>query len=945
MLTAGLLTTFALMAPADHDNAPAIGLNAAPDYVDVYYLTDEREAVVCGSATYRAVVDRIHPSLRALEIGAARVPMIDGMADIMARVDGIDRFSRNAPQAARHNTWRAGYHYYDAHFLEFDVAADGADEGVPAELVLHCLPHRLSLQAFLRPEEDAIVSTLVLRLPFSEDVPVDAVPSPGGMILHVGEQWIAASTGPAAEGAPQLSVEAGSLVARIEPGEVSAGTELSVFVALLPAADAQEAGEILEAEANPLPRSAYQLEGAVYGDYAPVSGLTTIHQAPGLQTFGFEGFYDNPGMRLAAGIEVVNDGLPRRVMVRHDSPAAVIESAILTDPLGFPLPTQVQTSKNFGGEMEEPVDVHFSESYFPLELGAGETVALDSVHLYEGWGRRRLRQLSSIRFFCIYYHLSAGTTETTCFTLPALFMDVEGQARTYGIADYRPLTGETWMGQPQHEHVALQGWLHYFDGREWRYPKYEGSTIMSAGPLLAWWRQYYRSSDDKVRMTMEAVEMPQDDETRTFVRLTYDFLEDVTIEGDPRTNLRLVNKGTYIRRVHWNTAAWMAPDGEVQTAPIEQSGEWSVLGEEVRAVNGFACAYPHVDGNDSVIVRRLGGTLNGEPFQRVGFSLIGHADNRTEMCLTPLMEGQTVEAGSRLELDLIMVPYGSDHSDWRTPYYEACRWGLGPSEAAEVIDDVSLEAIRGELFGPEVEVAQGELVGTLPTMVRAEDGWARLSFSGGHDAIALVVTGFAEPGVPLLWKGGSYLDSHVSGGDWYTAFEDPDGSHGYILAPEVRTTRHGGKWGTMTHDFVITQLRSEWGVSDVRLENAEVVIEAPAPGRIELDSPRIWMPGTTTVGGRGIRRTVAETDRMRTVPLSVQVGDLPADVTVEAWDAASRRVRVTAGTPTMLTFHHLPRARELPVAIEDADGEMLTDAAGNLTVEVPAGEDVVVEVG
>jgi hypothetical protein len=33
------------------------------------------------------------------------------------------------------------------------------------------------------------------------------------------------------------------------------------------------------------------------------------------------------------------------------------------------------------------------------------------------------------------------------------------------------------------------------------------------------------------------------------------------------------------------------------------------------------------------------------------------------------------------------------------------------------------------------------------------------------------------------------------------------------------------------------------------------------------------------------------------------------------------------------------------VTIGGATGEMLTDAAGNLTVEVPAGEDVVVEVG
>lgn len=942
MLSTGFLCTLAtlyVVAPPDHDRAPAIGRHAAPDYVDVYYLSPAREGVVCESAVYRAVVDRLRPSVAALETGVARLPLLAGAADVVAGVQAVELSSRNAPRPSRHNTWRAGYYYYDAHFLEFDLAAEGADSGLPAELVLHCLPGRLGLQAIIRPTEDVVVEELILRLPLPDGSVVDIIPGGGGVTLHVGDQWVAVSAGPESPTRPMLSLESGCLTARVRPGALPASSEATVHLAVVPVAGQQEALDALEGEAHPLPATAFRLEGAVYGGYDPVSGLTTIHQAPGLQTFGFEGFYENPNMRLAAGIEVENDGRPRSLMMRHDTPAAVIESAILTDPLGFPLPVQVQCSKNFGGEMEEPIDVHFSESYFPLGLESGERVALNSVHLYEGWGRRRLRQLSSIRFFCIYYHLSAGVTETTCFTLPMLFMHVgEGEPRTYGIADYRPLSGETWMGQPQHEHVALQGWLHYFDGAEWRYPRYEGSTIMSAGPLLAWWKQFYRSSDGKVRMAMEALEMPQDDETRTFVKLTYDFLEDVTIGGDTRTNLRLLNKGTYIRRVHWNTAAWMAPEGGVQTAPIRQDGEWSVVGEEIRPVNGFACAYPHVDGNDSVIVRRIGGTLNGEPFGRVGFSLLGHPDNRTEICLTPLMEGNVVQAGSHLELDLILVPYGNDHSDWQVPYYEACRWGLGATEASELLDEATLAGVQGELWGPEVRVSHGELVRSLPPVVRAEDGWARLRFSGGHNAVALVATGFEHPGVPLLWKGASYLDSHVSGGDWYTTFQDPDGSLGYVFAPVVRTTRHGGTWSTMTHDFLVTQVRGESGISDVRLENAEVVIEAPGPGRIEVDSPRIWAPGTTVLGE--INRTVSEASSLRTVPLSVEAGGASTSVAIDLWESARRRLRVTASAPVAMTFHHLPRSSEVRVAIGQTPETLLTDDAGRLSVTVPAGDQV-----
>lgn len=947
MLTSGLLTTLAslaITAPAPHDQAPVIGLNGAPDYVDVYYLTPEREAVVCESATYRAVVDRLRPGLTSLEAGASRVPLLSDVASITAQAGGVELSSRNAPQPSRHNTWRAGYYYYDAHFLEFDLAAAGEESGVPSELVLHCLPGRLGIQAFLRPGEGVAVEDLAIRLPLAQGGPIDTVPSVGGMILRVGDQWVAVATGPASPTSPVLSVEAGQLVARAHLGTATGPAEHTVYCALIPVATPEEASRVLEAEASPLPGDAFTLEGAVYGGYDAASGLTTIHQAPGLQSFGFEGFYDNPNMRLTAGVQVANDGLPRTLMIRHDTPASVIESAILTDPLGFPLPIQVQSSKNFGGEMEEPVDEHFSESYFPIRLAADETVALDSVHLYEGWGRRRLRQISSIRFFCIYYHLSAGTTETTCFTLPMLFMNVgDGEPRTYGIADYRPLSGETWMGQPQHEHVALQGWLHYFDGEEWRYPRYEGSTIMSAGPLLAWWRQFYRSSDDKVLITMEALEMPQDDETRTFVKLTYDFLEDVTIAGDTRTNLRLLNKGTYIRRVHWDTAAWIVPDGEVRTAPIEQNGEWSVLGEEIRSVNGFACTYPHVDGNDSVIVRRIDGTLNGEPFERLGFSLLGHPDNRTETILTPLMDGDTVQAGSHLELDLVLVPYGSDHSDWQVPYYEACRWGLGPTEASARLGEAGAAALEGDLFGPEVEVLHGQLMRTLPPMVRAESDWARLRFSGGHNAVALVVSGFEKPGVPLLWKGESYLDAHVRGGDWYTTFQDADGTHGYVLAPEVRTTRHGRKWGTMTHDFRVTQVRAEQGVSDVRLENAEVVIEAPAQGLIEVDSPRIWVPGTTTLGD--MNRTTAEASLMRTVPLTARSEGEGTRIAIQEWTSGLRRLTVSGDAPTALTFLHLARNAELSVTIDGIEATRTTDGMGGLVVQVPAGDEVPVVVG
>src|SRR5699024_949323 len=200
--------------------------------------------------------------------------------------------------------------------------------------------------------------------------------------------------------------------------------------------------------------------------------------------------------------------------------------------------------------------------------------------------------------------------------------------------------------------VALQGWLQYRDEKGcWRYPHYKGTTLLSVGPNLAWFILNYISSDGKIEQKLEFFEMPQDDESRTFMHCRYHFKESVTVQDDMVRNMRLINKGSYIRRVHWDKLSWRAPSGKIKTKKMTQDGQWSAEGIPIRPVNSFFCAYPHIDGNDGLVIRKVGGQVNGKSFKNVGLSAIGHPDGETELMLVPLIEGNTIEAGSRIELD------------------------------------------------------------------------------------------------------------------------------------------------------------------------------------------------------------------------------------------------------------------------------------------------------
>jgi len=914
------LASIIVLYAADTPVKPGIiGMYRKPDFVDVYYQSDPilanlnvgevemldggpkgfligveagRNLLVCESGRYRALVDVVHPALKELRIGS--VSNMFGPKGLWMEVEddkGVVYTSLLAPEKSRQNSWRAGIYYYDAHLLDFQLgSADGKRAPIQGELVFNCFPDKMNIQAifhvtgaFSVKRAEPICDVTGLQMSQKEAL----VMSRGDAVLGIAGGKHSGNT---------VRAVSHPLTWKLDKDHVWYDDRFEIHMALFPGQKSNEAAikDAVVAELNPLSGENFNLKYATFDGYDAGRGLYLIH---GIPMSGAHNFYENPRMYLTAEIEVIKNSLPRCVYFMHDSNAGAIQAAVLTDLHGFPLSLPIEVCKSWGGEMEEPVDPGFHESYFPLELNPNEKKHFRSLHLHKNWGDHNLRQVSSIRFYQIYYHLSQGLTETTCFTLPTKFSTIPTQElRCYNTCDVRPLSGKDSLYRPQHQHVALQGWLQYLDQNKcWQWPRYRGSTILSVGPNLAWLIMDYESSDGKVDETIETFEMPHEDEPRTFVRLRYDFKEDIIIGGDPLHNLRLLTCGSYIRHVNWKELAWIDESGDMQKRPIINDSTWSAEGIPIRSVNSFLAAYPHIDGNYAIVVRSFKGMVKGRPFNKLGFSAIGYEDNETELMLVPLIEGNTIDAGSWIELDCMLLPYGDDSSNHFVPYEESIRFGLNDREISEFLTVEQIKEMNMTVMGPHIEVAHGRRLIDLPPTIQTEDNWAEFTFKGVHDRNSFVVTGFKATKLPMLWHGSAFVDQQCLGGDGYQPFENSDGTYGFVFTHPTRTTRRSyvfiadgkGVWRTEQHHYYVTQAISDADIVAVNsryVDEVELTIEGD--GETVIDSPRIWCPSTNYLeSSRPINQARTRSGKVRTILVGLEGSYSYAELTVKNYSS------------------------------------------------------------
>lgn len=581
---------------------------------------------------------------------------------------------------------------------------------------------------------------------------------------------------------------------------------------LRPLASQETLEAAFAAELTPLPLDAVQVTGGQWLGYDAASGLYLMRADANVGAFSFEESYQNPSRRVQTAVRITNPGGPRSMLVKCLTGIGCLEAAALTDLHGFPLGVPVQVCKNFAGELEEPDDSAFGDSYFPLALAAGESREFQILHMNQNWGTKPLKQISSIRFFNIYWHLSTGVSETTCFTHN--WMQI-GRSGILHIPDFRPMSGELWAGQPQHDCQQWPGFLQYNNGAGKLV--FERTIFDSISPCLARYTNLYHTSDGAATGRLEVFEAPQRDEMRTFVRLRYDWTRPVQIEGDARINFRWLN---LFEKKLPAQLLWVNAGDETQAAPVRYADAPMLLGEPLSRLSPFV-ASSSVGDNYSclVLIRSFRAQLGGKPLDQPAVSAqFGRSDGT--WWLTVPQESLQIQPGDFVEADVMLMPHGEPTPPELKPTRE-----------------------RRERFGmglPRVtDVKVGSKIADFPAEVRAQDDAAQFTVTGGYDLMPLIVDGFAGRGVPLLWRGTHWQDQQLWGGDGYQV--DPDG-HGGWRFTFVYPIRKGQSLA-----FTVTRVECTAGISALRDVNGRLVVQAPSVGTFRLKAPVFFAPGRNTL--------------------------------------------------------------------------------------------------
>jgi hypothetical protein len=658
-------------------------------------------------------------------------------------------------------------------------------------------------------------------------------------------------------------------------------------------------------EFSPLPASAFTVRDGWWLGYDPVSGLYRMQTAANTPAYSFEAAYRVPSRRLVAGLAVTNDDLPRRLVVKCATGVGNLPGAVLTDTAGFPLPVPIVVAKNFAGEREEPDDSGYGDAYFPLTLAPGEQRDLQVMNLLQTWGNHMVKQVSSIRFFMIYWHLSVGLSESTCFSMDSL-----GDEFCYRIPDFRPLSGEFWAGQPQHGVGQFPGFLQYQPGNRTRLI-YERTEFESASPCLARFTMHYHTADDAATARVSVLEAPHRDEMRTFLWLRYDWQKTVAIEGDARTHFRWLNLADRFRS---ERLLWLGADGKVQQRALRgQTPAVTLSGELLAADSPFVATDADCQEeqyNCVTLIRgfraRLGGRELTQPALSADFS------GPRGFWLTVPEAKLTLQPGDFLEAEVMLMPHGEPALPELKPRRERERFGAGRVK---------------------VEVSTGTKLADFPVRVAAADEVARFTLEGGFDLMPLVVEGFRHWGVPLLWQGSLWQDQQQHGGDGYQVEPDGQGGYRFVFVYPIRTGQR--------LPFLVTRADCSTGISRLLDRNGDLALESSAEGVFTLKAPVLFAPGTNRIrAGSDLVEFSGRGRTVRAVPVTADLAGGEGTLEIVSWSPREVQIRTDCNA-MRLSFGRLPPAAPCTVTLGESVRETAADGEGTLVVAVPPGTTAV----
>ncbi|MFC1766125.1 hypothetical protein ACFL6U_29130 [Planctomycetota bacterium] len=798
---------------------------------------------------------------------------------------------KQAPNAnPRFNIWSPGLYYWDAHVLDIPLMRQGSNVPLRGEVVFHAYPDKMHIQVFVTVEPN---ETAPQRVEWS------AQADGGQAATVVGRPAVAWDKG-------LMLGRAGATVDTQSWADDLSGPQPTTWWIFRPRIKETSPEELFVDELFPLPPEAVTLSDGAWLGYEQASGLYRL--IPGFQhNIGFETAYESTGRSLRCGITVANDERPRRMVVKAITDVGILEHSLLTDPHGFMLPVPLQTSKNFGGEREEPDDSPYGDAYFPLQLKAQEQRQFVLHHLFQNWGTHMLKQLSSIRFFNVYWHLSTGVSESTCYTLNWM---TPGTREIVHIPDYRPYSGQFWSGQPQHHCYQWPGFLQCNNFHVKL--MVDRSVLHSVGPNVSRFTLEGHSSDGGVSTLISSMEVPMDDEMRVFMHLRYDWHQPMRIEGDARQQFRWLNM--HLKQTPPDTLVWTDPNGVLRQQALSVEPEpalWGAgLGSDVPVIAAHGQSQKGGDPMHSLVqICSYKARLGGQEQDQVYASAQLHQSNG--YWLTTGQKKLTLKHGDFIEADLLLMPYSGHTTPLAVPRLERERWG----------ED-----------GPRVDrLKAGTLVSHFPTTIKAEDELAVFRLQGGYNWLPVIIEGFEHWKVPLVWLNGSFYNQQVRGGDGYQVERAGDGGYRYTFVAKTKQNK--------SLSFIVTRAQCSADITRVDDNGGNLELTAAQAGDWQLKTPVFFDTGKHRItAGSEIVVLEAQAQCLRQIPLQAAASKGTADIEVVSFTPKQTELKIVCEHAVTLRFANVTKHQSYELTTLTNGEEQTQQGPGPLLVKVRPGQ-------
>ena len=506
---------------------------------------------------------------------------------------------------------------------------------------------------------------------------------------------------------------------------------------------------------------------------------------------------------------------------------------VLLDENLMPLPVPVEIGNNFVGDKDDTLfdvlDKLYQEATVPIIAPTNKTVTYNMVMSYYEWGNAEIKQLSSIQFHAPYYRVVTGGTETNCI-VPWKY--TRTPAVPNRLPDHRAISAPEWPGSIDH----TQGGSHSFGNKD-AYDLVE-QTIISYGPSYSDLEMVYAGKDYEV--VYHHIEMPQRDENRAYYTIDYTFKREYTLNKD----FSVYSVGSFESAEDYKQFGYLDANNVSQIAKFEDLAENTVyipLGD-MPYIDAFELNNVTVSSycNVACLVSDYEIMVNGE---KVDVGLLLKANKSTgSVSLNFDIEGNlAVKEGDTISINIILIPWGSEQTDYSGKNYPADQ-NIRDVREDSIVNKIKLVA------GENCELVEHDWV---PMGMSTNGKDATFTITGGAvseytipnrdtgwraadgQKMAVRIYGFKELGVPVVQQlvDGEWVayelssaNNRDSGGhgayfDGYGVYYDEDGTYSYTFIVDMNDAQD--------KTFRISLLENFEKFGWIMVDDATLVVETP----------------------------------------------------------------------------------------------------------------------